>query len=75
MSETVKLEYKVKVLYKEKEYDLQELFDYLIEEIDKKENIIKEVREKIENDFHCKNQDEQVKYDNELLEILDKENK
>ena len=48
----------------------------LKQEIEKLHNIIKEVREYIkENDFHCKNQDEQVKYDNELLEILDKENK
>ena len=43
--------------------------------LQQKENILKEAREYIENNnFHCKNQEEQEQYDKELLEILDKAN-
>ena len=42
-------------------------------QLQQKENIIKEVREYIdENVFHSKNQEEQELYDIALLEILDK---
>ena len=45
-------------------------------QLQQKENIIKEVREYIdENVFHSKNQEEQELYDIALLEILDKEDK
>ena len=77
MSETIKLKYKVKLLYKGKEHDLQELFEYLSEEIYKKDNIIKEVREYIEE--HKNNLlntfDEDVVFGEvikPILEILDK---
>ena len=48
-------------------------YEQALEDLDKKENIIKEVREYIdENVFHSKNQEEQELYDIALLEILDK---
>ena len=65
---------------------LEELHDFVVEqdlkhreeadkEIQRLNNIIKEVREYInENAFHSKNQEEQELYDIALLEILDKGN-
>ena len=68
---------------KGKECDIKEVYQAIVNstgdleyEVDKLKNIIKEVREYIdENVFHSKNQEEQELYDIALLEILDKENK
>ena len=54
----------------------REEISQLKNQLQQKENIIKEVREYIdENVFHNKNQEEQELYAIALLEILDKENK
>ena len=54
------------IKYKNKEYEVRDLINYLCNEIEKRDNIIKEAIEYIENPRH----EMSVKSYQELLEIL-----
>lgn len=72
------------IKYKNKEYEVRDLINYLCNEIEKRDNIIKEVREyimselisewDIKNDGYVSGSDLPVDAITPILEILDKEN-